>query len=98
MTISEAIDILSERCCSGLDTTEAAFNATPDEFEEALDMAVDALKANLEAEKLTLGGVWDIRDTMKDGYVYVCSVTDLPCSFCQPGPCGSRIDRNFGSR
>lgn len=28
-----------------------------------------------------------------DDYVYICGSTHLPCSFCHPGPCSSRIDR-----
>lgn len=31
------------------------------------------------------------RTSDSDGDILICGATRLPCSFCQPGPCNSRL-------
>ena len=54
MTIDEAIEILSDYCCMGSredESTSAAFGSSIYKVEDALEMARQALREKLEAEK-----------------------------------------------
>lgn len=68
MTVEKAINILSEYCCSGLDTTMVTFDATPDEFEEALDKALFALrtKNGIQEESSMLKEIVDLQKRYKE--------------------------------